>query len=213
MKSGYSKLRELVDVIEQSDCFPSNIRLFIITDESYIRVYRKKISITYIRNTDVFEAKYLKCDRGSILDIFTKIEFLVNEIIIFKILGFKLADEVYDKSLMLDDMLENIDLFNRVKMLKKWNLIDKNLNKLLTKIREVRNGFAHTWDINAIEYSKGKIKDNFSKFREDISSVCSQLLEIYKSLQDEMDFETLIKKIKSFQLDKKKEKETELVHR
>ena len=42
--------------------------------------------------------------------IFSKIEFLINEIIILKVLCFKLEGEVYDKSLMLDDILENIDL-------------------------------------------------------------------------------------------------------
>lgn len=202
MKSGSSKLRELVNIIQKLDSYPSNIRLFVITDENYIRMYRKKISITNIRNTDIFEAKYLKCDRGSILDIFSKIEFLVNEIIILKVLGFKLEGEVYDKSLMLDDVLDNIDLSSRVKILNKWQLINNNLKELLMQTRKIRNGFAHVWDIDDIDYHKKKIKENFPKFKEDISNICSKLLDIYKSLQDKIDFETLINRIKSFKLGK-----------
>lgn len=202
MKSGSNKLRELVDIIVKSDDFPLNIRLFLITDENYITMHGKKISITYIQNTDIFMAEYLKCNRGSILDIFSKIEFLVNEIIILKVLGFKLEGDVYDKSLMLDDILENIDLFSRAKILKEWKLIGNKLFDLFIKTKQIRNKFAHTWDINEIDYYGKEIKKNFPKFKEDISNVCSQLLEIYKSLQDKMDFEIIINKIKSFQLNK-----------
>jgi hypothetical protein len=209
MKPVLTKLRELVDIISKADYFPSNIRLFVITDECYIRIYNRKIGVTHIQKTDLFEAKYLKCDRGFILDIFSKIEFLVNEIIIFRVLGFKLEGEIYDKSLMLDDILENIDLFSRAKILKEWKIISNKLFDLLVKTKQVRNRFAHTWDIDEIDYYGKKIKENFPKFKEDISNVCSQLLEIYKSLQDKIDFETLINRIKNFQLNKEKEKEKE----
>ncbi|MGO8761056.1 MAG: hypothetical protein ACLP2P_05420 [Desulfobaccales bacterium] len=210
MKPVLSKLHELVDIIEQSDYFPSNIRLFLITNENYIRINKRKISITYSLETDVFDVKYLKCERGLILDVFSKIEFLANEIIILKVLGFKLEGEIYDKSLMLDDILENIDLFSRIKILNKWKIIGNKLFDLLIKTKEVRNGFAHAWDDDEVYYHKKKIKDNFSKFKEDMSSVCSQLLEIYKSLQDKIDFETLINRIESFHLEKEKEKDIEL---
>jgi hypothetical protein len=207
MKSGSSKLRELVDIIEKSDYFPSNIRLFLITDENYIKINERKISITYSLETDVFDVKYLRCDRGLILDVFSKIEFLVNEIIILKVLGFKLEGEVYDKSLMLDSLLENIDLFSRVKILNKWKLVNNKLYDLVIKTKEVRNGFAHAWDKDEVYYYKIKIKDNFIKFKEDMSNVCSQLLDIYKKLQDRIDFETLINRINSFQLNRENKKE------
>ena len=202
MKSGSSKLRELVDIIKKSDYFPIDIRLFLITDENYIRIFRRKISITYSLDTDVFHLGFLRCDRGLILDVFSKIEFLVNEIMILKVLGFKLEGEVYDKSLMLDDILDNIDLFSMVRILNKWNIVDNNLLNLLIQTKQVRNGFAHAWDTDEVFYRGKKIKDNFPKFKEDVSRVCSQLLEIYKSLQDKIDFEILINKINSFQPNK-----------
>jgi hypothetical protein len=53
MKPVISKLHELVDVIEKSDYFPIDIRLFLITDKNYIRILKRKIS-TYSLETDVF---------------------------------------------------------------------------------------------------------------------------------------------------------------
>jgi hypothetical protein len=202
MKPVLSKLHELVDIIKKSDDFPINIRLFLITDENYIIISGRKFSITYLLGTDIFHSQYLKCDRGSILDIFSKIEFLINEIIILRVLGLKLEGEVYDKSLMLDDILDNIDLFSRVKILNKWKLINSKLKNLLTQTKQVRNGFAHVWEKEEILYDGKKIKENFPKFKEDISNVCVQLLETYKLLQDKIDFEALINKIKSFKMNK-----------
>jgi hypothetical protein len=207
MKSGYSKLRELADIIENANYFPKNIRLFLITDESYISIFGRKISTTYSLDADVFHVTYLRCDRGLILDIFSKIEFFLNEIIILTVLGFKMEDGVYDKNILLGDILDNVDLFSKVRMLNKWKILNNDLLNLFMQIRQVRNGFAHVWDKDEILYRGIKIKNNFNKFKEDVSKVCFQLLEIYKSLQDKIDFDALTNIFKNFQLHKEKEAE------
>jgi hypothetical protein len=202
MKSGSSKLRELVDIIGKSDYFPTNIRLFLITDKSYISIFGRKISTTYPLGTDVFHVKSLRCDRGLILDVFSKIEFFLNELIILTVLSFKLEEGIYDKNIMLGDILDNVDLFSKAKILNKWEIFNNELLNLFMQVKQVRNGFAHVWDKDEIIYRGKKIKDNFNKFKEDLSNVCFQLLEIYKSLQGKIDFEAITNILKNFQTNK-----------
>jgi hypothetical protein len=63
----------------------------------------------------------LKPERGDILDIFSKLEFLVNELIQAKLLSLFSPDASF-----LEDVLENVDLFSRIRLPQQWELLETN---------------------------------------------------------------------------------------
>ncbi len=191
------KISELVRAIyslekNSSISFPQDLRLFLISDKSYIRIYNKKMSACYYESTEYFHlGKHLRCDRGAILDIFSKLEFIINEFIRLKFL-----DVNSDDGYMLDDLLENVDLFTRVKLLNKWKIIDNRLKELIIQTKQVRNGFAHAWDKAEVYYKGKQIQTNLSQFRNDMHKILDKLIDIYMKEQEKIDVEAIIENIK-----------------
>jgi hypothetical protein len=121
----------------------------------------------------------LKADRGQILDFVVKLEALANELIQAKLLGL-LSEKAYD----FDDLLQKINFRAKIGLLKKWHVIDRNLNKRINKIQDLRNQFAHSWSAYDISYevSDGNllpISQNFEAFKKDAEEVWVRLIDIY----------------------------------
>lgn len=182
------KINELGKLI-LSGKFPANLRLFLITDTEYLRIYKGKVEMNHFPFGFV---KGLKLDRGNILDFFSKVEFFINEIIQLKLLGFN-----SDKYGMLDDVLENVDLFSRIKILNDWKIIDDKLKNKFNETKKVRNGFAHLWSESEIEYQGKPIKETFPKFKSDMEEIWTQLLKIYSVEQKKIDIDKLLTEIKA----------------
>jgi len=190
------KIYELGTVIASSKKFPTNLRLFLKTEKNYIRIIKKKITTSYSME-DFVDVKYLKCKRGDILDVFSKMEFIINEIVQLKLLGPKLSGLNFEKTLMLDDLLEYVDFFSRLRLINTWGIIDKKLLNLIMHTKQVRNGFAHAWDESEVFYKGEKIKKNFIEFKLDIENIWKQILEIYKKEQEKIDVNELIEFFKN----------------
>ncbi len=167
-------------------------RLFLADSYGFIRIYKDNISsgetlYGVVRNIDL--------DRGEILDVFTKLEFLINEIMQLKLLGFN-----SEKSFMLDDLLVSADLYSRVKILEEWGIINRKVSNLIMQTKRVRNGFAHSWGNEEVYYKGERIESNFSKFKDDLEYVWLELLRTYynllmKNLRDP-ELNELVQKIK-----------------
>jgi hypothetical protein len=150
-----------------------DLRIFLVTHHKWLRVYRGKMEM-YIPFEELAFIKNLKADRGDIIDFFSKLEFLVNELIQAKMLGL-----FSDKAYHFDGILENIDFWRRVILLRRWGVIDKDEIKKIEKIKCVRNELAHLWSEKEVSYENGSISDNIEKFRDDAGKVWTSLISKY----------------------------------
>lgn len=122
-----------------------------------------------------------KISRGDILDTFSKIEFIIDEII-FKYLckdDFELATKI--------EPLTKTNLNTKLNLLyKDWAIIDKETHNLLIKIKKVRNVLAHRWIIHNAVYGEDKtISTNFKEFKKDLVLVWKNLVKTYQKLYDQ----------------------------
>jgi hypothetical protein len=88
--------------------------------------------------------------------------------------------------------LDSIELFSKIRFLADWLLISKKERELLICLKQVRNGFAHNWDIKAVEYKGKPVLDNFTKFKKDAAATFSALIKLYNG--KEVDIDELIEK-------------------
>src|SRR2546428_5895810 len=160
----------------------SNVRLLMITPKRWLRVYKGDINRS-TQDIDELFSQLQQIDRGRILDICAKMEFLVNEMIQTQVIGYDLS-----RSYKLDAILENVPFAARLYMLKEWGLFqgyDDGVFHKIKNVMDVRNRLAHQWSPIEAEYRKGSLSENFLKFKDDLKSSLNTLIEIYGKEQDE----------------------------
>jgi hypothetical protein len=123
------------------------------------------------------------------------LEFIVNELVIFKVVG-------YDpkRAYLLDDILDKVDFFSRVKLLSDWKIIDGKLYQAIITIKQVRNGLAHYWDESEVLYKGKNLKHCFSIFFEDIRNIFKKLINIYMLEQEKIDVDSIISEIQKIRM-------------
>ncbi|MGC1121348.1 MAG: hypothetical protein WBA22_09660 [Candidatus Methanofastidiosia archaeon] len=183
------EIDRLTEVCMRAKRFPKNLRLFLITKDRYIRLLNGKAEV--FMSSEFGVARHMRFERGYILDFFSKLEFFINELIRLKLIGFD-----SERDFMLDDILENVDLFSRIRLLEKWNVIDGSLTNELMQAKNVRNGFAHVWDKNEVKYRGGSLKDKFPEFTEDMVSIWKKLILVYDEEQKKIDVSNIVEQIK-----------------
>lgn len=62
--------------------------LFLITKDEYIRVYKGSMKWSEFAPEHSI-VNLIRCERGSILDLFSKLELFINELVMLRIIGFK----------------------------------------------------------------------------------------------------------------------------
>ncbi len=172
---------------------PKNIRLYLTNgiDEHFIN------NGSVQQGHHEIEFKFLVNERGNILDRFTKVEFLMTELIRLKILGYEV-----EKGEMMIDIISAVPVNRKISSLKKWKVIDTDLSKTLNALFEVRNGFAHKFSIEEITYKNRPMnkfvnEGTFEKFRKDLEKSWKGLIKAYIKEQNRVDFqeiETAIRK-------------------
>lgn len=180
---------ELNKLIMEKRIWPEKI--FIVGKKKYFLVYQGITSNGM--NAEEFGTiipKHLK--RGDILDSFSKIELIINEIFESEVLG---KD---GKRRSFSDIVEKIDLSQKVHLLKSWELISQETFYLLHKVRKVRNIIAHSWHIKNAIYEKDKtLETNFKQFQEDLKLIWSRLINVYDFLKPQnKQLENILKQIK-----------------
>jgi len=166
---------------------PKTIRLFMITKNMYVRVYHGQISWKLLSEDFEF-IKKMRCERGEILDIFSKMEFMINELIQLNLLGANSKEA--DK---LDEVLIQIDLFSRLKLLKKWKILNNKTVEKINQTKQVRNSFAHAWGVEDVKYKNKPIKENFEEFKKDMLEIWEDLERIYSIEQKKYDINEIFK--------------------
>lgn len=166
---------------------PPAFRIFLITENEFLRVRRGHV--TYGHSLRRFSrVENLRLERGAILDVFGRLEYFVNEFIRLLLL----SQQGGEKSDRLEEVLEGVDFFLKIRLLRKWGIIDKRTASLLDKARIARNGCAHAWDLNEVSYRGRPVRESLDQFRSDLLDIWSGLLEAYRTVQDHIDVEKII---------------------
>jgi len=171
----FQKIQGLIHGVDFKNIFqlPKNYRLYLATEHEYLRIYKGKLSGCW-NSEEHYSHKNLNLDRGKLLDRFAHMEFLVNEIMILHILG-----RNYDNSYLLEDLLVNVDLFSRIRLLFDWTLIDQNTKELLLQLKNPRNQLAHSFGVDEVKYKNKNLELNFNEFKQDLSDALKQLYNLY----------------------------------
>jgi hypothetical protein len=150
----------------------------MINPSKCLRLYKGGISRPNMN--ELF--KNLELERGKILDITSKFEFVVNEIIQNKIIGYNL-----ERPYLLDTILENIPFYARFGLLKELGLFDKDDRSFykIKKLMDVRNKLAHQWNEVEAEYKNKPLSESFMEFKKDIEEAWKTFIEIHDKDQKE----------------------------
>ena len=127
--------------------------------------------------SDHSDIKYLSLERGDILELFSKLEFIVNECLRTHFLGLG-----FQKG--FEQLIENVDLGHRIKTLFKEGIITNSLSKKIPNAVYVRNQIAHKWKFKDIMYLEKDLEDDeqFSTFKKDMEYIFSELIKAHQSL-------------------------------
>jgi hypothetical protein len=187
-----TKLKELIELMDTHRIRP--LKIFIVGKKQWLRVYGRSISHGLHRE-EFGEIVPRGLERGDILDSFTKIEFIINEIIQAVIL----KNDFSDKTQFLDSLNTKIDLAQKLHILKdEWGLIGDDTFQKLMKLKDVRNVLAHSWDFGNAVYGKDKtLETNFGQFKNDIKEVWKRLIVVYELIQPQNELmDNLINELK-----------------
>jgi len=173
-----SKLKKLTDLMDKHSICP--LKIFIVGKKQWLRVYGSNISHGMHRE-DFGNIVPNNFNRGEILDSFTKLEFMINEIIQAVII----KNDFSGRSQWLDSLNTKIDLAQKIHILKdEWQLISDDTFQKMMRLKNVRNVLAHSWDFDNAIYEKDKtLETNFPKFKQDLKEVWKKLIVVYETLQ------------------------------
>jgi len=174
---------------------PSDLRLYLITGNN--QIYINKGHAMRVFSSEITENLTEK--REKILEPFTKIEFIIDELLRLHIIGFRSTKE--------KDFLNLIDFLGasrKISLLYKWEIFSKNLKNLLDGLIKVRNGVAHDISLAEVEYKNEPIfklvdKENFKTFKKDLKSAWSELTKTYMNEEEKIDWDQLITELEAYQ--------------
>ena len=160
------KLKKLINLMETKQIRP--LKIFIVGKNQWLRVYGRNISHGVHREEFgiVVPSGF---DRGQLLDAFSKLEFIINEII----QAVLLKNDFSVKGSWLDSLNTKIDLAQKLHIIRdEWKLISDETYQMLNKLKNVRNVLAHSWIFEDAIYGKDKtLKTNFDQFKGSLEKI------------------------------------------
>ena len=101
----------------------------------------------------------------------------------------------------LIDIIKSLSPKQRIRTLRNWKVIEKDLANKLSGLFDIRNLAAHSVMNYEIEYNNKPIFDykNFDLFKIDMQETWNKLIGEYNKIIDGLDFSFLIQEIKKFQ--------------
>lgn len=166
---------------------PKDFSLFLVFDKKTTRIAYGEAFDETTTKTHAF-VEDLELERGKILEAFSRLEFIINEILKFELLGAPTTDTDWSKRKFFDDIMNHADFSSRINWLcGRMNLRGK-LKQKLHNLRKLRNGYAHTWREQEIQYKNKPIKINscFIEFKRDFREVWKSLFDVYKTQQNQI---------------------------
>lgn len=176
---------------------PDLNNLFLISQSQFIRVYNESLHAEEWSQKGMLSS-ITSPDRGKLLDNFAKFEFFINQLLALKIVEFD-----YWNRGRIDDLINELNFYNKTKLLKNWGVISSQLKKKIDEVMKVRNQLAHSFDIYEITYNEQPLQidrnlSNFNKFKDDMNEVWKSTIAVYQLEQEKMDIEKLIQRIQEY---------------
>lgn len=166
----------------------NTIRLYLVSKNKHYFINEGKI-VPGFDNTIK-----LTPSRESILDAFSKMTFLFDEIIRLRLVGYFSNS----KSKELLYLLNLIPVNRKIRTFLDWKMFDPEYTRAMSRLFEVRNDAIHCVTLNEVSYNPKTIvslgkQPGFKKFKNDFQKAWHTLIQIYISEQKKIDFEKLSK--------------------
>ena len=176
---------------------PDLNNLFLISQSQFIRVYNGSLHAEEWSQHGMLSA-ITTPDRGKLLDNFAKFEFFINQL-----LALKIAEFDYCNRYRIDGLIDELNFYNKTKLLKNWEVIPSQLKKRIDEVMKVRNQLAHSFNMYEITYNEQPLQidrnlSNFNKFKDDMNGIWKEMIAVYQSEQEKIDIEKLIQKIQEY---------------
>lgn len=165
-----------------------DLKIFVIGEHHIFRF----VNGNYSWGGSVAEYGYARIDRldrGKILSIFSKLEFLVNECIYM----YFWKKEI-DNHSELHVILNKLQFRQRIDVMISLGLLNSGKGNRLKKLASVRNIMAHEWDEKAAMYDGALlVKDDIlEKFSDHMQTMMKSLVNIYRDLQESKDYDAYL---------------------
>lgn len=172
--------KEMIKIIKNN---PSkNIRLYLISNNKHYFINNGSIKSGFSKDLR------LNKNRTSVLEAFSKMGFLFDELIRLRIVGF--VDDSSSKELLY--LLNLIPINRKIRTFLDWKVFDPKFTKNMSRLFEVRNEVMHCITLNEVNYNPEKTISvgsviGFNKFKKDMEKSWHELILIYKSQQENID--------------------------
>ncbi|AVJ57052.1 hypothetical protein C5610_12620 [Idiomarina sp. OT37-5b] len=205
-------VEELIELWRSDPLKMKDLRVFVIEEKFIFRFVNRRFKKTHHINEFGY-ASINKLDRGKILSIFAKLEFLVNECInLFlhsvkpnltgKVKYFKdnpkaenlvlTVSPIYQSE--LPSMIQDIPFKSRIEYIERLGIIDNDRKMAMLDLASTRNFLAHEWEEKLCEYKERMLKEKsvLNDFSIDIRSSFETLVNCYVELQGKVGYKELL---------------------
>jgi len=143
--------------------------------------------------------QHLLKKRDSIIEVFSRIEFLIDELIKIHVIGIN-----HHRESEFFNLFEGMGIGRKIGILFDWDLITKELRDNVRKLLGVRNAVAHDVSLHDAIYNNEHILTAFNtegwdKFKVDLQNAWGELREAYRVQQNNEDWDLLIAQIEAWQ--------------
>ena len=167
-----------------------NIRLYIVSKNHYL------ITDGFFKKG--FDSKLtIDKNRDSVLSAFSKMGFIFDEIIRLRIVGFSHNQN----SIELMYLLHLIPVNRKIRTFLDWKLFSPEFARTMSRLFLVRSATTHCVNLDEVEYvpnTKNLLSETkgFNLFKKDMAQAWKNLLNIYSTQQDKINWNELLQKIK-----------------
>jgi len=145
-----------------------------------------------------FDSKLIVAkNRDSILSAFSKMAFLFDEIIRLRIVTYSNQND--SKELLY--LLNLIPINRKIRTFLDWTVFGPEYTRDMSRLFEVRNDTVHCVSIDEVKYNpKNSLSlssvHGFKKFKTDLDKAWGNLLKIYVTEQEKINWDTLLEELK-----------------
>jgi len=176
--------------------FPQDFRILFLVGNSAKYITQHSAMTAFDDNI----SHMLPKKREKIIEVFSRIEFLVDELIKIHVIGINHHRETEFYSLY-----DRMGIGTKVKLLNGWKVIDGQFRSMLQNLISVRNSVAHDVSLHETTYNNEHIftaidHTEFDNFRADLQNAWALLREIYREKQEKEDWDLLLTEIDAWQI-------------
>ncbi|MDH3277375.1 MAG: hypothetical protein OEL77_00085 [Nitrosopumilus sp.] len=183
-------IANFIKLAQKQKQFPKNIRLYLVSKNQYF------VNDGFLKNG--FDSNLtLDNNRDSILSAFSKMRFIFDEIIRLRIVGYTHNQN----SIELMYLLNLIPTNRKIRIFLDWKLFSAEFARDMSRLFLVRNKTTQSVSLDDVEYIPNKKNvlsetKGFNLFKKDMIKAWKNLLDIYSTEQEKINWNELVPKLK-----------------